>query len=45
MEQSPIRGYRLGEFLLDLPRRRLTRADGQVLALSGRAFDVLAVLV
>ncbi|RPI13980.1 MAG: hypothetical protein EHM60_07830 [Lysobacterales bacterium] len=45
MEQSPTRGYRLGDFLLDLPRRRLTRADGETLPLSGRAFDVLAVLV
>jgi DNA-binding winged helix-turn-helix (wHTH) protein/TolB-like protein/predicted negative regulator of RcsB-dependent stress response len=45
MQQDPIWGYRFGEFNLDLARRRLTRNGQEVMAPSGRAFEVLAYLI
>jgi DNA-binding winged helix-turn-helix (wHTH) protein/TolB-like protein/Tfp pilus assembly protein PilF len=45
MQSLPVRGYRFDEFTLDLARRRLTGAGPEPLALSGRAFEVLAFLL
>jgi DNA-binding winged helix-turn-helix (wHTH) protein len=45
MQQQSIWGYRFGEFTLDLARRRLTRNGQEVMATSGRAFEVLAYLL
>lgn len=45
MQKDAIWGYRFGEFTLDLARRRLSRNGQEVMAPSGRAFDVLAFLL
>ncbi len=45
MEAPNTRAYRFGEFRLDLKQQRLLAPDGQSLALSGRAYDVLVHLV
>jgi DNA-binding winged helix-turn-helix (wHTH) protein/TolB-like protein/Flp pilus assembly protein TadD len=45
MQPQPVRGYRFADFTLDLARRRLTGRGPEPLALSGRAFEVLAYLV
>ncbi len=45
MQPPPVRGYRFDGFTLDLARRRLTGAGPEPLALSGRAFEVLAFLL
>ena len=45
MQQEPIWGYRFEEFTLDLARRRLSRNGLEVMAPSGRAFEVLAYLL
>lgn len=45
MQPQPVRGYRFADFTLDLARRRLTGSGPEPLALSGRAFEVLAYLV
>jgi DNA-binding winged helix-turn-helix (wHTH) protein/TolB-like protein/Tfp pilus assembly protein PilF len=45
MQSPPVRGYRFDQFTLDLARRRLTGAGPEPLALSGRAFEVLAFLL
>jgi DNA-binding winged helix-turn-helix (wHTH) protein/TolB-like protein len=42
---AAIRGYRFGEFTLDLGRRRLSGPSQDAIALSGRAFEVLAHLL
>ena len=42
---AAIRGYRFGEFTLDLGRRRLSGPTQEAIALSGRAFEVLAHLL
>lgn len=45
MQPQPVRGYRFADFTLDLARRRLTGSGPEPLALSGRAFEVLAYLI
>ena len=45
MEAPNTRAYRFGQFRLDLKQQRLFALDGQALALSGRAYDVLVHLV
>ena len=40
-----VRGYQLGEFHLDLGKRRLVAPDGAAVAISARAYDVLVYLV
>jgi Tol biopolymer transport system component/DNA-binding winged helix-turn-helix (wHTH) protein len=40
-----IRVYEVGEFRLDLRRRKLLRSGGEAVPLSGKSFDALAYLV
>jgi DNA-binding winged helix-turn-helix (wHTH) protein/TolB-like protein/Tfp pilus assembly protein PilF len=45
MNPAPLRGYRFDDYTLDLGRRRLSAPGQESVALSGRAFDVLAYLL
>ena len=42
---APARGYQIGSFRLETPKRRLLAPDGSAIALPGRAYDILAHLV
>lgn len=44
-DKEQHRVYQFGDFVLDAPRRRLTRRDGTAVPLSGRVFDALVYFV
>ncbi len=45
MAANPTRAYRFSGYQLDLAQQRLSGADGQSIALPGRAYDVLVFLI
>jgi DNA-binding winged helix-turn-helix (wHTH) protein len=42
---QPTKGYRFGDFVLDVPQKRLQQADGSALELTPRVFAALVLLV